>query len=154
MAEVRIVESLPEHIPAIVEAIRTEDLAECEAAGAPSVADALHRGIRESTLCWTSLVDGEPATIGGVSAVTLLGDIGIPWMLATTRIDRVPRQVLVEGRRHVGYMLERYSQLSNWVDARNQRAVRWLARLGFRIHEPQPYGPYGMPFHRFTMGVD
>jgi len=34
------------------------------------------------------------------------------------------------------------------------RSVCWLARLGFTIHPPEPYGCLGEMFHRFEMHAD
>lgn len=154
MAEVEIVEARLEHVPWVAAHIRAADAEECRAAGNADVTVALEDGIRRSALAWTSFVDGNPTTIGGVVPYTLLGRQGLPWMLATEDLERVPRHVLREGRRYVEAMRAAYPILINWVDVRNTRAIRWLRSLGFRIHEPEPYGPERLPFHRFTMGVD
>lgn len=75
---------------------------------------------------------------------------GIPWMLATPRAEEFTRDFIIEGRRWVGEMLERYGHLVNYVDARNTKSIRWLRKLGFRIHEPEPFGVQQLPFHKFT----
>ena len=40
----------------------------------------------------------------------------------------------------------------NYVDARHTDAIRWLKWLGFTLHPATPYGPFDLPFHKFTMG--
>lgn len=75
---------------------------------------------------------------------------GIPWMLATPRAEEFTRDFLIEGRRWVEEMLRRYGHLVNYVDVRNTKSVRWLRKLGFYIHDPEPFGVQQLPFHKFT----
>lgn len=116
-----------------------------------NVRDALAESVLRSTKAWTWTADGEPIAIFGVAPVALLGGIGAPWLLGTDRVPRFPRVLVREGRRYVAEMLGLFPHLVNYVDARNVVSVRWLARLGFKVHEPQPYGAAGLPFHRFEM---
>lgn len=95
--------------------------------------------------------DGEPIAVFGVSTVSLISNIGAPWMLATDRAQ-VHRSALVRsGRAYTVAMLEQYQRLENWVDARNTRAVAWLQRCGYALGEPQPYGALRLPFHPFSI---
>jgi len=73
-----------------------------------------------------------------------------PWMLATPRAEEFIREFIVEGRKYVGEMLDRYGFLINYIDVRNIKSIRWLAKIGFTIHEPEPFGVQGLPFHKFT----
>lgn len=144
---------LPGDIAYIAENLRKADRQEVIAAtGATSMKEAIAEAVLRSSHCWTgALPDGEPVTIFGVAPVALLGSVGSPWMLGTERMFDFPRVLMGEGRRYLTRMLRLYPHLVNYVDARNARSVRWLARVGFTVHEPQPFGEAGLPFHRFEM---
>lgn len=97
--------------------------------------------------------------VAGGKVVAVFGDavhcaqagIGVPWLISTEHVEQHARSFLRVCRPAVLEMLERHVHLINYVDARNAQAVRWLAWLGFVIEEPTPYGPHGVPFHKFTM---
>lgn len=109
----------------------------------------IHRGAQMSTLLWTIEVDGEPA---GLFGVTPAPGIGVPWMLGTPALERAPKQLTKLGRVYVTLMNQKYATLLNYVDARSLKSVYWLARLGFTVQkEAEPYGAFGLPFHRFGM---
>jgi hypothetical protein len=71
-------------------------------------------------------------------------------LLGAQGIERFARPLLEQGRRWVGEMLSVHPRLENHVDARYEKAQRWLGRLGFTLDEPEPYGAEGLPFRRFT----
>lgn len=120
--------------------------------GDVSPADALAMAVMRSTLCWTGIAeDRTPVSMFGVAPVALLGGIGSPWLLGTDRVFESARVLIREGRQYATRMLEQFPHLVNYVDARNVASIRWLARIGFTIHAPQPYGAAGLPFHRFEM---
>lgn len=154
LVEVRFREVLPGDIAYVAERLRAADREEVRAVRAGiSMRDALAESVLRSSHYETAVaVDGnEPIAIRGVAPVALLGGVGAPWMLATERAFLFPRALVVEGRRYVGQMLAVYPHLVNYVDARNLRSVRWLAAIGFKIHEAAPFGEAGLPFHRFEM---
>ena len=68
---------------------------------------------------------------------------GIPWMLCTDAVDRVPRRAMAAVSRQVvdGWKAS-HDALLNMVHARNERAVRFVQWLGFTV-EPEPIGPGG-----------
>ena len=107
--------------------------------------------VLRSSHTWVATVDGVPAAIFGVAPISLLAGIGSPWMLATDLAQAHPRALVAEGRRYLSRMRATYPELVNYVDARNAQSVRWLKRLGFTLHPAAPYGPAGVPFHRFEM---
>ena len=96
------------------------------------------------------LADGEVLNMFGVAQATLLSSRGVPWMLATQRLERHARPFLRHSRRAVADMKAGSRELQNFVDARNRKAVLWLRWLGFILHAPQPFGPDQMPVHKFT----
>jgi len=50
-------------------------------------------------------------------------------------------------------MLAVYPRLVNHVDERNEASKRWLSWLGFELGEPEPHGPFGIPFRPFRLEV-
>lgn len=100
--------------------------------------------------CWVAEYEGEPVAILGLPVVSQLPVTGIPWMLGTDWLDE---NGLTFGRVSVdivGGWMDSVDYMVNHVDSRNRKAVEWLEWLGFDIEEAVPFGPYGVPFHKFT----
>jgi hypothetical protein len=132
--------------------LRREDVQELQAANGREVdlLRCLHRAVNVSDEAYIAIsAAGEPFALLGVSPLSLLGGVGCPWMVGTETMAQYPREVVEEGRRLVGNWSQRYAELYNFVDARNRRSIAWLKRIGFSIPAAQPYGPEGLPFHRF-----
>lgn len=133
--------------------LRQRDRDEVEASVGSDIVGAIRAAMDASgDLCWA--VDdsqGHLAWIIGCAAVC--PGLGSPWLLGTDLATAMPGVLTKLTKGHIAEMLTVYPQLVNFVDARNADSVRWLARLGFTIHDPVPYGVAGLPFHRFTMGA-
>jgi len=149
--EYAVIEALPEHVAPMLPIIRQADIDELWAANRVSPDYALRRGIACSTLSWTGTVDGRPVCIFGVAPASLLGSVGVPWMIGTQEIDSHAKAFLRRNKAYVEHMAELYNYLVNFVDARNTRAIGWLKWLGFTVHEAKAHGPDGLPFHLFDM---
>lgn len=68
---------------------------------------------------------------------------GVPWMLCTELVDKVPRKAMAAvSRQVVDGWKEGHALLMNMVHAQNLRAVRFVEWLGFTV-EPEPVGPGG-----------
>jgi hypothetical protein len=137
-------------VEAIAANLRNADIEEIHgSSGHRDCLAVMRQGAELSTLLWTIEVDGEPAGLFGVSPA---GDIGVPWMLGTPALERAPKQLTKLGRAYVHLMSDKYATLLNYVDARSLKSVYWLACLGFTVQkETEPYGVFGLPFHRFGM---
>lgn len=131
--------------------MRQADRDEIAAAGIPDPLAALQSSAACSTECLTALFDGEVACVFGVGPISILLGIGAPWMLGSDQITRHPGAFITHARPYILRMLQAYPHLFNFVDARNSKAIRWLKRVGFTLHDPVPHGPLGMPFHPFEM---
>lgn len=152
MAEIVIRDPEPGDAQALVDNLRPADRAEVSALiGEGRELDSVTEGLRISLYAWTATVDGEVACIFGVAPVNLLGGQGAPWMLGTPLIDKHRRAFMRLSPTYIARMLAVAPSLFNVVDARNVRAIGWLKRMGFTIHDPQPLGVAGLPFHLFTM---
>lgn len=145
-----------EDIQTLIARIRADDLAEMEATigrGADQV-EAMRYVIAHSSHAWAILINNRLAMIGGLYPMcsVLGGDEAQPWMMATDLMDSTPRILMRVALRYLSIMRGHYPRLSNHVDARNRRSIRWLQAIGFTVHpHTVPFGPYGLPFHPFEM---
>lgn len=120
--------------------------------GDVAVKDVLAQAVLLSSHCWVGVADdGEPVALFGVAPVSLLAGKGSPWLLSTERVFEYPRVLVRESRRYLSRMRAEYPHLFNYVDARNDRSIRWLKHIGFTLHPAEPYGVDGLPFHKFEM---
>lgn len=100
-----------------------------------------------SDMCM-AIVDEEGAPLGMTG---LEGDL--IWLLGTdgltsTRHRRM--QLCTEAEEWVQHCLKQVDgPIGNYVYAKNGRSIRWLSKLGFTIHQPEPYGPSGALFCPF-----
>ncbi len=154
MATVEVVPALAEHIPAIAAAMRAADRQEVAAASGRSPGAALHCSLRVSIEAWTGLIDGRPVCMFGLGCPSLLGGVGVPWLLGTDQLKRHQMAFLRRNRAVVARWAARYPRLINFVDARNLTSIRWLRWLGFVIDPARPYGLAGLPFHPFVLRSD
>lgn len=136
----------------LLSAMRQSDLTECRAYGKPDLLEGLKESIRDSDECWTvRAADGMLAVFG---VGTIATGVGSPWMLGTRLLDQRPRMVHETAIGYLPAIRARYPLLLNFVHTSNTRSIRWLRRLGFTIHPPEPYGYLGEMFHRFEMHAD
>jgi hypothetical protein len=113
---------------------------------------AIRAGLKRSLYAVTALVDGVPVLVFGVTPYSILGGVGVVWMLASADLDRprVQRELLRHCRHCLSVMRQDFPEmLFNCVDVRNARAIRWLRWLGFTLLPPVPAGRNGEPFHPF-----
>jgi ribosomal protein S18 acetylase RimI-like enzyme len=143
----------PGDLDSVLANIRQADRDECEALfGAGSLKDAAVRTVANSLDTWVAEVDGEPVALFGVVG-GLTGRTGYPWMFGTDAIDRNRRSLMRDCRGYIQQMLDVFPRLTNLVDARNEKYIRWLKRIGFRILSPINIGVAGLPFYPFEMGA-
>lgn len=97
------------------------------------------------------LIDGVPACVFGVSALSVLSDVGAPWLVGTAALERHAVPFLRRNRGFIAQWRGLYARLENMVDARHTVSVRWLGWLGFTLDPPFAWGHAGLLFHRFWM---
>lgn len=149
----QVVTSIPCHIPYIVANIRKEDEQELWASACLTPMQALWKSYTASKISWTGVYDSKPVCMFGVATGSDLAGVGIPWMIGTQDLDHLAFAFLRRNKSKVKEMLTIYPRLMNYVDERNERAIKWLAWLGFKIGQPTPFGPFNMPFRPFEMGI-
>lgn len=151
MAEVTIRLTEPGDAEHLATHLRPADAHEVRAYGHTDLTWACQRSVACSVLCWSAFIDGELAAILGCAPVSLVSGIGSPWMLATPVLDAHARVLVRVTPGYIAKMLQAFPHLVNHVHTENVTSVRWLRRLGFTVHEAQPFGALGEPFHPFEM---
>jgi hypothetical protein len=133
----------------IASRMRACDRAECVAMGR-TPKEGLRIGLRMSLRAVTIRIDGRPEGMFGAVPVSLIGGAGVPWLLGTDELYRHRRAWALLGPRVVGDMLATFRSLENVVSVSNERAIRFLAHVGFHVGGPaQIHG--GVAFVPFRM---
>lgn len=151
MATVEIVNTTPEHVDYMQENARAADKAEFWAAGFETPRSAANASLRFGKT-FTGLCDGVPVCIFGVIPQSMVGNTATIWLISSEKINDCPITFLRMGKKRLLELSAHYGMLYNYVDARYAESVKWLKWLGFTIHEPEPCGPLGVLFHKFTLG--
>ncbi|API59639.1 hypothetical protein BSL82_10175 [Tardibacter chloracetimidivorans] len=140
-----------EDAAALAANLRPSDEAEIVAAAGAAPVITIARSLALSTYATAVDRDGELMALYGVAPLSLLGDVGTPWLLATPQLARHARPLTRTARQYVVDALRFYPVLQNYVDVRNTASIRFLSRLGFTLFDPEPYGAAGLPFRKFEM---
>lgn len=112
---------------------------------------ALRLGLATSLLSWTALIDGQPEAMLGASTISLIDGSGRPWLLMTEVARKQHVSLLRLGRIYTEALHIQYPLLHNWVHADNNRAIRWLTRLGFLVGPVDVFN--GQPMRPFSRCV-
>jgi len=142
-------DSIETDIKVIAQDMRQSDKDEIYASHHKEPLDALREGFNESILCFTVEHNNKPCIMFGVVPFNFLDNRGRIWMLATSEFRNCHRKFLKYGKIFLNYMLEHYSELSNFIDVRNELSIRWLSWLGAEMGEAVPYGAEKLLFRPF-----
>lgn len=140
-----------EHILSVAENMRPADQDEIWAACHLSPLESLTRAFMASPDAYAGMADDQPLLIYGLSKASFLQDVGHPWMLGAVALEKHSKALLRASKNIPMEMLTKYKYLLNYVDARNEKAIRWLKWLGFSLRDPIPFGVEKLPFHPFVM---
>jgi len=114
-------------------------------------AKAIRASFRHAVFRTTALIDGEVAAMWGLGSVSMLSDVGHPWLMTTPAVEKVPVSFLKVGQREVTKMLRSRRRLEGNVAADYRMACRFLEALGFELGEPEEFGPLKAKFRKFAM---
>lgn len=140
-----------DEVPAIASIVRQADIDEITEALCIPIERALYEAVQGSLNVKKIVVNGKVVAVFGDAVYSLLGSVGVPWLISTVHVENHAKAFLKVCRPEVQGMLTRHRQLINYVDARNTAAIRWLKWLGFHFGELTPYGPKRLPFYPFTL---
>jgi len=152
MTAIRVVPATPTQAAALAPRLRRADADEVWAAARLTPEEAPRQSLALSLRAWAGLADDEVMCLFGLAPLSLLTGWGAPWLLGADGLERHANAFLRRNRAMVADMRALCPRLENRVDARNAVSIRWLRWLGFTLHPATPWGPDGLPFHRFTMG--
>lgn len=147
---VSILKATLEHVKEIAPVIREADKNEVFAASSLDVEKALTQSIDVNGYHYSGFVDGKLICIFGIARIE---NIGVPYLLGTDEIEKHKRIVAVYSKGFIDKYKREFDYMVNFVDARNELAIKWLKWLGFTIHEAQSFGYLGLPFHKFDMEI-
>ena len=129
------------------------DIDECWAASHNTPFEALTQSLAASPNAMMGFYKGRVVCMYGVAEMSILSNVGVPWLLGTDEIEKHSKYFLRQNRHYMKEIKRKYSLLINFVDARNTVAIRWLKWLGFEVFDAQPFGPDDVPFRRFEMSM-
>jgi hypothetical protein len=135
-----------EHVQALSNTMRSEEVAEVYAAMGASPEQALHTCLSNAEEAVTVLDDGAVLAMVGVSPISYLGCIASPWMLTSETSRTHARDYIRYTKDFVNRWSTKY-HLVNYIDARYEASIRWAKWAGFTVHPPQPHGYLRLPFH-------
>lgn len=110
---------------------------------------ALTDSASRSTHCWAGFAGNDLLAVFGVAEME--PGVGSPWMMGTPALDDHARALAKATPLYIARMLASFPHLVNFVHVENDVSIRWLKRVGFTVHPPQPYGAPGEMFHPFEM---
>lgn len=149
-SSIQIVPATWQYGHAVAANMRPADVAEVWALARHSPLEAVERSLEIPGEAYAFLADDEPLAVFGCAETAVL-NTGSPWLLGAVGVDRYARQFIELGRSYVAHWAHEYDDLYNVVDARNERSIDWLSRLGFVFDDPIPFGPDATPFLPFHL---
>lgn len=136
----------------LAEDLRPSDLDEIAAGSGEDPAVALMSCALLSDHGWAILDGEDPIAAFGCAPSGTPGS-AIVWMLGSPRMDE-PRNavgILRQSRKYKDLMHDAYPTLFNYIDARNERSMRWLKWCGYELVELVPeFGVERRPFYLFS----
>ena len=144
---VRIEPARADHVPVLVDAIRSVARDQIAAVEGIGPAEVLYRNLVASDRAWTGWIDGDIAAMWGVAPLALLSDTGAPWMIGGHGIDCHPVAFARQSRAVISEMQRGYEMLRGYVRASHERALAWARWLGFVVLDPIEAGARRIAVH-------
>lgn len=153
MDKLVLVKGESHHIEEIAGKVRDADVLEYKRCSGKCVYETLTDSVELWEKSWAGYVGDEIVLLAGLSSETIDGKVyGVPWMVATDRLNTISSGFLKACKPAIEDMKKDVDFLVNFIDVENTVAMNWLEWLGFDIQEEsQPHGVSQMPFKMFTM---
>lgn len=136
------------HVERLAVTMQTADVDAVWALGHLSPFEALDLSVKHSTKAFTWLHEGDVGCIVGYSADNPLAYKACPWLLASPLVHRSPRYFLRASRSFLDSLLAKHDLLTNVIDARHTRSLKWIKWCGATLYPATAMGPEGLPFIR------
>lgn len=138
-----------QHLEPIAANMRDADAVEVWLSAHKMPYEAITDGFNSSIKVWTIMRDGTPIGMFGVSSPSILGNIGMPWLLGTDEMLNIRRQFIRESMHYLDEMFTLYPRLVNFIHVDNVASLRWLRWMGFDFDGPIKAGAENAEFFRF-----
>jgi hypothetical protein len=152
MVEYIAIPSIQEHIDSLAPRMAAMDIQEIWDSYHQTPREALEIGLRDSDHILTGVADETPHLMMGVVRSSALSATGLVWFLGSEELPKYSIGFLRRCKPVIEQLKLEYTGLYNFVDARNQRCIRWLKWMGFEIAEAKPFGIEQQPFHFAQLG--
>ncbi len=137
------------HADYVAAALRHTDRRTIGALTELSAVAAVRQILRRSHRAAAWLVDGVPACLFGVIALSVIDARGQPWLVGTQLLERHVVAFLRRSRHAFDEMTAGFAELESIVAEDNQLALRWANWLGFHTSKSMSLG--GMDFRRIEL---
>lgn len=144
-ARVKIEKVTMEHVIDMAPRIRAADQREIWAHLNLEPLEALRISIVSPGKHYAAILDGRVEAIFGVCPDDSGG--AAIWLIGTDAITENASVFREYSQWWLDGLKKKYSRLYNWVDARNEVALRWADSVGIKASDPVPYGIEQRPFH-------
>lgn len=134
IARSEVVEPTRELIGQTIEAMDAEDRDDFAAMAAGDLLDRMDVLVQRSRMPWCGLTADGPICVGGVVQINPI--VGVPWMFTNVLVARHRIFYARASRRVTERMKDKYSLLFGFEPEGHTKELRWLAWLGFSLHEP------------------
>lgn len=119
--------------------LRKSDIVEIWASNHHEPLEALKKSLN-SLYCMTIFIEDEPIAMFGIHTNELIGEQASIWLLASDRLNEMKMRFLRQSKKFIGFFLDKYPYLCNFVHSDNIDSILWLRFCGANIYDPQPYG--------------
>lgn len=137
----------------VAQRLRKADRDEVLAAGGVEPLLALPAIVREGREVYACGLadDGIPELLWGLDPIPFCDDTAVIWLLSTDRLYDYPVEFVTASKKGLEEAHQRYPILTNFIDARNTRHIRWLRWMGFYlIRRVESFGAQSLPFIEFA----
>lgn len=114
--------------------------------------DLLPQMVRSAETRWTLLVDAKVVCIICVLPCEEDRTVGFLYFACSRYFEDSANASFSSLQSLARALNDHYSCVIGYVDARSNKAIRYLRRLGLNLHSPAPHGANQAPFRKYTLG--
>lgn len=141
----------PADIAAIAPELRPEICATIIGCGDDAMT-AINRTLDMCVFSHIAFDDDKPLVLWGLAAPAgRIAEWGMPWCMTTPHVDQHRKWFWRQSQRFTEFCQGVYPRLETFCDARHERSIAWLRRLGFEIHPARIIQVGAPPFHVATL---
>lgn len=147
----RFVPATDAHIKPLIDNINNEVAKELKILMSGSLATDIQKCIKNSDEAWTAFDDDMVICMFGIGKISMLSDVGHPWLITTNLVYKYKRDFLKGAKVSLEYWLKKYGVLENYIPAGLDSLLKWVKWAGFIVSPAQDYGLNKPPLHKIEM---